>query len=259
MKKVSKNVTKQNEPDKTHFGFQQVPTKEKTKRVADIFHSVANKYDLMNDLMSFGIHRLWKQITIFIANIKPNAKVLDLASGTGDLAALMAKKIGGNGQIILSDINSSMLNIARNRMLDKGLSNNATYILADAENLPFPKNYFDTITIAFGLRNVTQKDKALKAMYSVLKPGGKVYILEFSKPTIPIVNSIYDRYSFHILPKLGQWVANDANSYQYLAESIRMHPDQETLRTLLETAGFEDCQYNNFNTGIVALHSGCKY
>ena len=244
---------------KTHFGFQQVPTNEKTKLVADIFHSVANKYDIMNDLMSFGIHRIWKQLTFFLANIKPNASILDLASGTGDLALLMAKKINKEGKIILSDINSSMLSIARNRMLDKGLNNNVAYTIADAENLPFPNNHFDIITIAFGLRNVTQKENALKNMYRVLKPGGKAYILEFSKPTIPAINAIYDNYSFHILPKLGQWVANDASSYQYLAESIRMHPDQETLKTLLETAGFEDCQYNNFNAGIVALHSGYKY
>ena len=243
----------------THFGYQQVPENDKVKRVADVFHSVADNYDIMNDLMSFGVHRIWKRKTVLLANLRPGMKVLDLASGTGDLAKLMTKHVGDTGHIVLSDINESMLSNGRARLLDNNITENVSFALANAEDLPFPKNSFDRITIAFGLRNVTHKEKALASMYQSLKPGGMALILEFSKPTIPALNPIYDAYSFHILPKIGKLIADDADSYQYLAESIRMHPCQETLKDMMQTAGFEDCTYHNFTAGVVALHIGYKY
>jgi demethylmenaquinone methyltransferase/2-methoxy-6-polyprenyl-1,4-benzoquinol methylase len=243
----------------THFGFQEVPTHEKSQRVAEVFHSVANKYDLMNDVMSLGMHRLWKQFTIEQSSVRNGQRVLDIAGGTGDLAKAFAKKVGETGQVILADINEKMLGEGRERLANQGIVGNVEFVQADAEQLPFPDNYFDCITIAFGLRNVTHKDNALRSMYRVLKPGGKALILEFSKPTIPMLNKIYDQYSFKIIPKLGEWICNDKESYQYLVESIRMHPDQKTLQQMMQESGFEDVSYHNLTGGIVALHKGFKY
>lgn len=243
----------------THFGYQEVPTVEKTNLVAEVFHSVANRYDLMNDLMSGGLHRLWKRLTIAQCHARPGQVILDLAAGTGDLAAPLAKQVGKTGRVILADINESMLARGRLRLIDQGLIGNIFYVLADAEQLPFPSHYFDCITIAFGLRNVTHQERALRSMYRVLKPGGKLLILEFSRLTIPALQKLYDLYSFNIIPKLGEWITQDRKSYEYLVESIRMHPDQETLKSLMEKAGFEDVSYNNLTGGVVALHQGHKY
>jgi demethylmenaquinone methyltransferase / 2-methoxy-6-polyprenyl-1,4-benzoquinol methylase len=243
----------------TDFGYTEVPLHEKTHRVADVFHSVANKYDLMNDLMSFGLHRLWKRFTLAQAQVRAGQIILDLAGGTGDLARVFADKVGKKGHVILADINATMLEQGRERLLNAGILNNVSYVQADAEELPFPSNYFDCLTIAFGLRNVTDKDKALRSMYRVLKPGGKLLVLEFSKPILPLLGILYDKYSFHVIPKLGEWICNDAKSYQYLVESIRMHPDQETLKTMLQSASFEDVNFYNLSGGIVALHKGYKY
>lgn len=243
----------------TDFGYTQVPLQEKTKRVAEVFHSVANKYDLMNDVMSLGLHRLWKKFTIGQCNVRPGQIVLDLAGGTGDLAIEFAKKAGKEGHVVLADINDAMLQQGRTRLLNQGFVNNVSFIQADAECLPFPDNYFDCITIAFGLRNVTDKAAALRSMYRVLKPSGKLLILEFSKPAMPLLSSFYDAYSFNIIPKLGGLITNDEKSYQYLVESIRMHPDQETLKSLLQECQFEDVEYTNLTGGIVALHKGFKY
>lgn len=242
----------------THFGYQQVPLEEKARHVADVFHSVASKYDLMNDLMSMGIHRLWKRITIHNSGVRAGAKVLDIAGGTGDLALKFSRKVGPNGKVVLADINGSMLNVGRDRLLDAGVVNNVEFVQANAECLPFPDNSFDCITIAFGLRNVTDKDKALRSMYRVLKPGGQAMILEFSKPA-SWLSQIYDAYSFKVLPKLGMIFTNDEDSYRYLAESIRMHPDQDTLKAMMQDAGFESCDYLNMSAGIVALHTGYKF
>jgi demethylmenaquinone methyltransferase/2-methoxy-6-polyprenyl-1,4-benzoquinol methylase len=253
-------MTKPAPDDKTtHFGFTEVPVGEKSSRVAEVFHSVANKYDIMNDLMSFGMHRLWKRFTMAAANPRPGQKILDVAGGTGDLAKAFAKKVGNEGIVILADINDKMLTQGRDRLTNEGFINTIRFVQADAEALPFPENYFDCITIAFGLRNVTDKVAALESMYSVLKPGGKLLVLEFSKPVLPVLNTLYEKYSFHIIPKLGKWVCNDEDSYQYLVESIRMHPDQDTLKSMLQTAGFEDVSYHNLTGGIVALHKGFKY
>jgi demethylmenaquinone methyltransferase/2-methoxy-6-polyprenyl-1,4-benzoquinol methylase len=243
----------------THFGFKEVPISEKARRVADVFHSVANKYDLMNDLMSLGMHRLWKRFTLQQAAVRKGQVILDLAGGTGDLAKEFAKSVGESGLVVLSDINDKMLARGRERLTDQGLVGNVVYVQADAEKLPFPDNYFDCITIAFGLRNVTDKSAALRSMYRVLKPGGKCLILEFSKPSMPLLDKIYDKYSFNIIPKLGEWICNDKESYQYLVESIRMHPDQETLKKMMLEANFEEAQYHNLTGGIVALHKGYKY
>ncbi len=242
----------------THFGFEQITREEKSSRVADVFHSVAAKYDFMNDLMSGGLHRLWKQATVELAAVRPGQRVLDIAGGTGDLAAKFAGKVGSEGLVILADINDSMLKVGRDRLLDRGVSGNIAYTLADAEQLPFPDNTFDCITIAFGLRNVTDKDRALRSMQNSLKPGGRLLVLEFSKPTNRALEKVYDQYSFHLLPRIGQIVADDAESYRYLAESIRMHPDQKTLKTMMENAGLTQCQYHNMSGGIVALHKGIK-
>lgn len=242
----------------THFGYQEIPTAEKTKKVSEVFHSVASKYDLMNDVLSLGAHRYWKHFAIAKSHVRPGQQVLDVASGTGDLAYLFAKKIGADGLVVLSDINSSMLKIGRDRMLDKGLTKQLQFVQADAEQLPFPDNSFDCVTMSFGLRNCTDKDAVLRSILRVLKPGGQLLVLEFSKPTLPWLAKIYDTYSFSIMPKLGEWIAKDRESYQYLAESIRMHPDQETLLKMFETAGFQKASYHNLSGGIVALHQGYK-
>ncbi|MDH5445089.1 MAG: bifunctional demethylmenaquinone methyltransferase/2-methoxy-6-polyprenyl-1,4-benzoquinol methylase UbiE [Gammaproteobacteria bacterium] len=241
----------------THFGFKDVPWEEKQKKVAGVFHSVAQKYDVMNDLMSLGIHRLWKRFTIEQSGVRTGNRVLDLAGGTGDLTAKFSRIVGPTGQVILSDINDSMLRVGRERLVDRGIAGNVEYVQANAECLPFPDNYFNAITIAFGLRNVTDKDKALRSMYRVLKPGSPLLVLEFSKPD-KMLSPIYDTYSFKLLPLMGKLIANDAESYQYLAESIRMHPDQETLKGMMADAGFERCEYFNLTGGIVALHRGYK-
>ncbi|MBB71725.1 MAG: bifunctional demethylmenaquinone methyltransferase/2-methoxy-6-polyprenyl-1,4-benzoquinol methylase UbiE [Legionellales bacterium] len=243
----------------THFGYQHVSAKDKTRKVRDVFHSVAGKYDVMNDLMSFGIHRLWKKIAIYLSHVRPGATVLDLAGGTGDLAYQFTQKVGPQGHVVLADINGAMLTVGRQRLLNRGVTGNISYAQVNAEALPFPDNSFDCITIAFGLRNVTDKDKALASMQRCLKPGGQLLVLEFSKPRVPGLKQVYDAYSFSILPKLGEWIAQDADSYQYLAESIRMHPDQDTLLQMMQQAGLENCSYHNLSGGIVALHRGFKY
>ncbi len=243
----------------TDFGYQSVPKTEKEAKVADVFHSVANKYDIMNDLMSAGVHRLWKRFAIEMSGARKGQNILDLAGGTGDLTALLAPKVGSQGRVVLADINESMLNVGRDRLIDAGLSGNVDYAQVNAEELPFSENTFDCVTMAFGLRNVTDKEKALKSIYKVLKPGGRLLVLEFSKPVLPWLSKIYDQYSFNLLPKIGQWVTGDKASYQYLAESIRMHPDQETLKKMFAEAGFMDNEYHNLTAGIVALHRGFKY
>lgn len=243
----------------TDFGYQKIPIAEKADKVADVFHSVARRYDIMNDLMSLGIHRYWKYFAITLSNVRAGQRVLDVAAGTGDLSVAFAKQVGKNGEVWFTDINASMLHIGRERLIDHGIVNPVRYVQADAESLPFPDNYFDCISIAFGLRNVTNKNAALHAMWRTLKPGGQLLILEFSKPVIPILQLLYEQYSFAVLPKLGQWVTGDASSYQYLVESIRMHPDQDTLKHMMTTAGLENCEYYNLTAGIVALHRGYKF
>ncbi len=243
----------------THFGYETVRTEEKQGKVAEVFHSVAAKYDLMNDLMSMGIHRLWKRFTIEQSGVRRGWKVLDIAGGTGDLAAKFSEIVGSEGEVVLADINDSMLKVGRSRLIDRGIVGNVRYAQANAECLPFPDNHFDLITIAFGLRNVTDKDKAIASMFRILKPGGRLLVLEFSKPTSAGLSAVYDQYSFKLLPLMGKIVANDAESYKYLAESIRMHPDQETLKGMMQNAGFERCDYHNLTGGIVALHRGFKF
>jgi len=245
--------------DTTHFGFSEVPVSEKAQRVRGVFDSVAGRYDLMNDLMSLGIHRVWKRFTVEKAALKPGMQVLDLAGGTGDLAALMAPRVQPGGRVVLSDINEAMLRRGRERLLDRGIAGECIeYCLADAETLPLEDASFDVVTIAFGLRNVTRKEAALAEMFRVLRPGGQLMILEFSRPAAPIAPA-YDLYSFRVLPAIGKLVAGDDASYRYLAESIRMHPDQETLQAMMAAEGFEDCRYHNLTGGIVALHRGWKY
>ncbi|CAK0761878.1 bifunctional 2-octaprenyl-6-methoxy-1,4-benzoquinol methylase and demethylmenaquinone methyltransferase [Gammaproteobacteria bacterium] len=241
----------------THFGFQQVPVEEKASRVGAVFDSVANRYDLMNDLMSCGIHRLWKRFTVEIAGVRAGERVLDVAGGTGDLAQSFAEQVGAQGSVVVADINAAMLTVGRNRLTDHGYVGNIAYVQGDAQHLPFPDNHFHCITIAFGLRNVTHIDWALASMFRVLRPGGRLLVLEFSKP-VPFLRPAYDLYSFKVLPVLGNLVVNDPDSYRYLAESIRMHPDQETLKGMMETAGFERCDYFNLTGGITALHRGYK-
>jgi demethylmenaquinone methyltransferase/2-methoxy-6-polyprenyl-1,4-benzoquinol methylase len=240
----------------THFGYRDVPVEDKEKLVRGVFDSVAGKYDLMNDLMSMGVHRLWKRHFIAISNIQPGQSVLDLAGGTGDIAALMSKRVGSHGRVVLSDINASMLAVGRERMEDRGLVGNIEYSLANAEKLPFSDGEFDAVTIAFGLRNVTDKEAALKEMFRVLKPGGRAMILEFSKVEFEGLKKIYDTYSFGILPKLGKLVADDEDSYRYLAESIRKHPGQDELADMMVAAGFTNVTYRNLTGGVVAIHSG---
>lgn len=246
------------EEDKTHFGYRDVKSDEKASLVANVFHSVAERYDLMNDLMSGGIHRLWKRFTIELSAVRPGHRVLDIAGGTGDLAARFSELVGPDGEVILADINDSMLQVGRDKLLDQGIHSNVDFVQANAECLPFPDDHFDCITIAFGLRNVTDKDKALASMLRVLKPGGRLLVLEFSKPGNELLSKAYDTYSFRVLPLLGRMVAGDSDSYQYLAESIRMHPDQETLKDMMEQAGFARCDYHNMTGGIVAVHRGIK-
>jgi demethylmenaquinone methyltransferase/2-methoxy-6-polyprenyl-1,4-benzoquinol methylase len=239
----------------THFGYQTVPEEAKAHKVAEVFHSVAAKYDVMNDLMSAGLHRAWKAFTIAQAGIRPGFKVLDIAGGTGDLAKAFARKAGAAGEVWLTDINESMLRTGRDRLLNSGLC--TPILLCDAEKLPFPDNYFDRVSVAFGLRNMTHKDAALAEMRRVLKPGGKLLVLEFSKIWQPLQKP-YDVYSFSVLPWLGRRIAGDADSYRYLAESIRMHPDQDTLKQMMQHAGLERVQYFNLTAGVAALHTGIK-
>ncbi|CAH0542019.1 bifunctional demethylmenaquinone methyltransferase/2-methoxy-6-polyprenyl-1,4-benzoquinol methylase UbiE [Vibrio marisflavi] len=243
----------------THFGYETVAKEQKVEKVAEVFHSVATKYDVMNDLMSVGVHRIWKRFTIDCSGAKPGQRILDLGGGTGDLTAKFSRIVGEKGHVILADINNSMLNVGRDKLRDIGIVGNVHYVQANAEELPFPDDYFDCITISFCLRNVTDKDKALASMFRVLKPGGRLLVLEFSKPASKSLSKIYDAYSFHILPKMGKLIANDSESYRYLAESIRMHPDQDTLEGMMKNVGFEQTSYYNLTGGIVALHRGYKF
>lgn len=243
-------------PGQTHFGFRTVAADEKAGKVAEVFDSVAGRYDLMNDLMSAGLHRAWKAFTVRHAALRPGMKVLDIAGGTGDLARAFARRVGPEGEVWLTDINGSMLAIGRDRLLDDGVAQPA--VQCDAEALPFPDGRFDRVSVAFGLRNMTRKDIALREMLRVLKPGGKLLVLEFSRVWKPLA-PVYDAYSFGVLPQLGRAIAGDADSYRYLAESIRMHPDQATLKGLMETAGFQRVRYFNLSLGVVALHEGVKF
>ncbi len=243
--------------DTTHFGYQAVSPEAKAGLVRDVFDSVADRYDIMNDLMSAGLHRLWKRFTVAQAALRPGDVVLDLAGGTGDLARAFCGKVGKEGQVVLADINAAMLRQGRRRLVDAGVAGNLSIAQVDAQQLPFADGTFDCISMAFGLRNVTDKDAALRSMLRKLKPGGKAMILEFSEPN-KAIKPAYDLYSFKVLPTLGKLVAKDADSYQYLAESIRMHPDQETLKAMMEEAGFERCRYHNLAAGIVALHVGYR-
>ena len=239
----------------THFGYQTVSSDEKAQKVAEVFHSVASKYDIMNDLMSAGLHRAWKAYTVMVANLKEGDKALDIAGGTGDLSLAFAKKVGKTGQVVHTDINYAMLSTGRDRLLNKGVV--LPTLVCDAEKLPFPDNYFDVVSVAFGLRNMTHKDAALREMNRVLKPRGKLLVLEFSKVAKPL-EKVYDWYSFNVLPQLGQMIAGDADSYRYLAESIRMHPSQDALKAMMHEAGFGHVDYHNMTGGICALHMGIK-
>jgi demethylmenaquinone methyltransferase / 2-methoxy-6-polyprenyl-1,4-benzoquinol methylase len=245
-----------NESHKTHFGFEQVPEAEKAQRVADVFHSVARRYDLMNDLMSGGLHRLWKSFTVDRSGVREGSRVLDVAGGTGDLSLAFARRAGKSGQVWLTDINNSMLSNGRDRLYNKGIL--IPVAQCDAEHLPFPNNYFDCVSVAFGLRNMTHKESALAEMLRVLRPGGRLLVLEFSHIWKPL-GPAYDFYSFNIIPRIGEAITKDEASYRYLAESIRMHPDQESLKKLMECAGFEKVDYFNLALGVVALHRGFKY
>ena len=242
----------------THFGFKRVAAEEKASMVRGVFDSVAEHYDIMNDLMSLGVHRIWKRIAVQLSNVRKGEHVLDLAGGTGDLTTLFEQRVGEEGNVVLADINAQMLRTGRNRLIDRGLVGNVQYTQVNAECLPFADNSFDCVCIAFGLRNVTDKDAALRSMYRVLKPGGRAIVLEFSHPIDPVTEKVYDFYSFNLLPKIGKWVAKDEDSYRYLAESIRMHPKQDELKAMMETAGFERCEYFNMTQGIVAVHRGYK-
>ena len=246
------------EKDTTHFGYKQVDKDAKAGLVGEVFHSVAARYDVMNDLMSGGIHRIWKRFTIELSGVRQNNAVLDIAGGTGDLAARFAELVGPEGRVVLADINDSMLQVGRDKLLDQGRQRNIEFVQADAQYLPFPDDSFDCITIAFGLRNVTDINLALRSMLRVLKPGGRLLVLEFSKPGNPLLSRAYDTYSFRVLPLMGRLIANDSDSYQYLAESIRKHPDQNTLLGMMEDAGFCQCDFHNMTGGIVALHRGIK-
>ncbi len=240
------------------FGFERVPRRQKAQRVRGVFDSVADRYDVMNDLMSAGLHRLWKRFTLDLASLHSGQRALDVAGGTGDLAAGLARQVGSGGLVVLADINAAMLSHGRDRLTDAGLVDNVRYVQADAERLPFADDSFHCVTIGFGLRNVTDKQAALASMRRVLKPGGQLLVLEFSHP-VPAIAPLYDAYSFRVLPWLGKLVAGDAASYRYLAESIRMHPDQQELLSMMRQAGLEDCRYHNLSGGIVAVHRGYKY
>jgi demethylmenaquinone methyltransferase/2-methoxy-6-polyprenyl-1,4-benzoquinol methylase len=253
----SQNSDSQNNTT-THFGYEEVRREDKAGKVAGVFHSVASNYDVMNDVMSMGVHRLWKRYTIEMSGVRSGQRVLDIAGGTGDLAAKFSGLVGETGEVVLADINESMLEVGRERMVDRGVLANVSYVQANAEVLPFPDSYFDCITIAFGLRNVTDKDAALRSMLRVLKPGGRLLVLEFSKPVVPGLGAVYDAYSFKLLPLMGKLIAKDDSSYRYLAESIRMHPKQEELLAMMQDAGFERCEYFNLSGGVVALHRGYK-
>ncbi|MGI9276178.1 MAG: bifunctional demethylmenaquinone methyltransferase/2-methoxy-6-polyprenyl-1,4-benzoquinol methylase UbiE [Endozoicomonas sp.] len=242
----------------THFGYRDVSRDEKEGLVAGVFHSVASSYDVMNDLMSMGVHRLWKRFAIELSATRPGHQVLDIAGGTGDLTKQFSRIVGDSGRVVLADINDSMLRVGRDRLIDQGIAGNVEYVQANAERLPFPDNSFDCITIAFGLRNVTDKDAALRSMNRVLKPGGRLLVLEFSKTRHPLLTKAYDTYSFNLLPAMGKLVAGDSESYKYLAESIRKHPDQDTLEDMMKQAGFVNTTYHNMTGGIVALHKGIK-
>jgi len=242
----------------TDFGFEKVPLPDKARRVSSVFSSVAENYDLMNDLMSFGAHRLWKRFAIDVACVRPGQRVLDLAGGTGDLARQFAGRVGSRGSVTLADINANMLDVGRRRLVDAGVLKGVAFVQADAESLPFAANRFDLISIAFGLRNVTSKERALESMLRVLRPGGQAVILEFSTLIIPLLDPLYRNYLFNVLPRLGQAVAGDADSYRYLAESIRMHPSQDELLGMMESAGFERCSYHNLSGGVAAVHRGYK-
>lgn len=243
----------------THFGYEQVAVDEKVNKVKAVFSSVAQKYDVMNDLMSFGTHRLWKRFAVMVSQVKKGDIILDLAGGTGDMTARYARSVGPKGRVVLADINQEMLNVGRDRLIDKGLVTGIDYLLANAEALPVTNGSFGCVCIAFGLRNVTDKEKALVEMQRVLKPGGRLIILEFSKPVVPGLKSVYDAYSFSLLPGMGKLIANDSESYRYLAESIRKHPDQESLQMMVTNAGFDHCEVFNLAGGIVALHRAYKY
>ena len=251
-------MAKPDDRNSTHFGFQQVPLQEKAQRVRGVFDSVANNYDLMNDLMSGGAHRVWKDFALSLTGLRPGQNALDVAGGTGDLTVKLAQQVGARGRVVLTDVNAAMLDRGRDRLLDQGITGNIDFVQANAECLPFADASFECVTIAFGLRNVTDKAAALRAMRRVLKPGGQLLVLEFSQPAA-FLKPLYDAYSFRVLPLLGKLVAGDAASYRYLAESIRMHPDQEALLGMLREAGLEDCRYHNLSGGIVAVHRGYRY
>ncbi len=246
------------EDQTTHFGFEQVPYQEKQQRVQSVFSSVAKNYDIMNDVMSFGMHRIWKKIALSFCGARAGSFILDVAGGTGDLSAALAKRVGSEGKVFLLDINASMIQVGRERLYDRGHIQNVCYLQSNMEHIAIKDNSLDCVVVGFGLRNTTNKDQALKDFYRVLKPGGRLVILEFSKPTNPLFKAIYDQYSFKVLPKMGSLIAKDDDSYRYLAESIRMHPDQDTLKQMMQKAEFTRCDYTNLTNGIVAVHRGYK-
>jgi demethylmenaquinone methyltransferase/2-methoxy-6-polyprenyl-1,4-benzoquinol methylase len=245
--------------EKTHFGYTEVDASRKASLVGEVFRSVASRYDLMNDLMSMGVHRLWKRFAAAQSGLRPGDRVLDVAAGSGDMSRLFAPQVGAAGRVVVTDINSAMLEQGRARLMDAGITGNVTFSLADAENLCFPDAEFHCACIAFGLRNVTRKEQALAEMCRVLKPGGRLLVLEFSRPLLPLLEKAYDAYSFNVIPKIGSLVAGDEESYRYLVESIRKHPDQETLKGMMRDAGFDHVRVNNLSGGIVALHTGFRY
>ncbi len=246
------------EDGKTHFGFRDVEASEKAGLVGEVFDSVASRYDVMNDLMSFGVHRLWKRFTVAQSGLKRGDKALDVAAGSADLSRHFANQVGPHGEVTVTDINAAMLQQGKNNLMDAGIAGNVKFAIADAEELDFPENHFECVSISFGLRNVTDKDKALRSMFRVVKPGGRVLVLEFSKPLFEPLEKIYDAYSFNVIPKIGKMVLNDESSYQYLVESIRKHPDQQTLKQMMLDAGFAQVRVHNLSAGVVALHIGYK-